>query len=358
MSAILDNLVSVFAAIVVVATLLPMTSSKRWWIRGLDFPRLQIMFVAVVLIVPAYFWSERYTAFVFIALGAVIIYQSLRILPFTPLWPKEVILTDPNAPSAVTAMSSNVEMTNDRFDLVAGEIDETDPDILFLMETNQNWADQLAPKIARYSTVKNELRENYYGMIFATRLKVRRVEFDYLTHDDTPTLFAELEDKQGNVFRFIGLHPRPPLPGDDTQERDAHILYAAKIARETDLPVVIMGDFNDAAWSDTSRRFKRMGEYLDPRIGRGIFPSFDANSWLVRAPIDQLYISASVALVRFWRGAHVGSDHFPIHARFVPDRKIGIPLNRPPKEAKPRDEHELKHIRPKFRDQLGTENIK
>lgn len=112
----------------------------------------------------------------------------------------------------------------------------------------------------------------------------------------------------------MGLHPRPPVPGRDTDERDAQIRRAALIADRTIQPVVAMGDFNDVAWSWTSERFKEYGSFRDPRAGRGFLPSFDVNSIWMRFPIDQLYLTDGLALVSFSRLDPVGSDHFPMKA--------------------------------------------
>ena len=68
------------------------------------------------------------------------------------------------------------------------------------------------------------------------------------------------------------------------------------------MPLVAIGDFNDAAWSDTAQRFKHYGRYVDPRIGRGIYASFDANRPLIRCAIDQLYVTEDIAI------ADSGSD--------------------------------------------------
>ena len=152
-----------------------------------------------------------------------------------------------------------------------------------------------------------------------------------LSLDDTPSVLAELTAPDGaTAFRFVGLHPRPPVPGQDTDERDAEVLYAARFARRSGVPLVAMGDFNDAAWSDTSQRFKHVGGYLDPRIGRGLYASFNANHWLIRCPIDQLFVTPDVAVVSFGRGPHVGSDHFPIVATLRFDPELAERLNRPP----------------------------
>ena len=91
-----------------------------------------------------------------------------------------------------------------------------------------------------------------------------------------------------------------------------------------------MGDFNDVAWSDTSQRFKRVGGYLDPRIGRGLYASFKATSWVLRCPIDQIFVTPDVAISALRRGPFVGSDHFPMIATVRFDASAAARLNRPP----------------------------
>jgi endonuclease/exonuclease/phosphatase (EEP) superfamily protein YafD len=156
--------------------------------------------------------------------------------------------------------------------------------------------------------------DNYYGLVFATRLTAPSAEIIFLSEDNTPTLRAELLGPDGNGFNFLGLHPRPPVPGNHTALRDQQIKNAAKLTGNADWPTVCMGDFNDVAWSWTSRRFKKYGGFLEPRVGRGIFPTFHAQYRWLGVPIDQLYLTAGIDLVSFGRLEEFGSDHFPIHA--------------------------------------------
>ena len=322
-------------------TILPFWHTHRWWVRVCDFPRLQIAIVTALLLgatlwlVPgALGWTLA------AAQTAILVYQAVRIFPFTPLAPTEMGL-DSGTEGTITIMAANVLMENDRHDLVRSAIEETDPDILFLMETDRAWADALDDVLQRYETVVREVKDNYYGMIFATRLPVEAAEIVYLTKDDTPTAFAELQDRAGRTFRFVGLHPQPPIPGEDTDDRDAEMLYSALFARKSGVPVVVAGDFNDAAWSHTSWRFKRVGGFLDPRVGRGMIPSFDANSFWMRAPIDQFYATEDVAVRDFSLGPNVGSDHFPVIVRVAFDAELAARLNRP---APKLDEVELEDI--------------
>ncbi len=328
---IYSTFVLLAVATLLAVTVLPITDSKVWWIRTMDFPRLQIVACALVILVLC-LWLPGVLRIVAVlitlACGA---FQAWYVYPYSPLGKKEIRLA-PEAPDQVTILSSNVLMENEDYTKLHRLIGEVDPDILFLMETDQRWLDAMEPELDKYGTVIREPRENYYGMIFATRLPVTDARVLYLADNETPTLFAEMRGPGGRIFRFVGLHPKPPVPGEDTHERDAQIAYVARFARKSDVPVVIMGDFNDAAWSHLAQRFKRVGQYLDPRLGRGPLPSFDANSWIMRFPIDQLYITADTALVDFSRGPDIGSDHFPMLAKLRLDSDLAARLNVEPEE--------------------------
>ncbi len=355
---IYDILVCLCAVAISVVTALPLSRSRRWWIRSLDFPRVQFATAAFLVMVLGW-WVDRPLGWAVMAFCAVcVVYQSIRILPYTPLWPKEIRLASQTGGTITqTMLSSNVEMTNDRHGDVARLIDEVDPDILFLMETDDAWNEALAPQLARYPHVVRELRDDFWGMIFATRLPVERAEAIYLTHDDTPTLFAELRCKEGRPFRFVGLHPQPPVPGVDTEDRDAEILYAARFAHAADIPLIAMGDFNDAAWSDSTHMFKRVGEFLDPRVGRGMFASFDARSRLLRVPIDQFFITKEVAIQKFRRGPDIGSDHFPMIATISTDPDLAARLNTAPPAMKETDREGIEEAMERYRRSIGRDPL-
>ena len=54
-----------------------------------------------------------------------------------------------------------------------------------------------------------------------------------------------------------------------------------EIVADNDLPSVVAGDFNDVSWSNTSRLFGEKGKLKNVRLGRGLFNTFDANSFIV-----------------------------------------------------------------------------
>jgi endonuclease/exonuclease/phosphatase (EEP) superfamily protein YafD len=287
-------------------------------------------------------------------LAACLIYQCWRIRPYTRLVRQEMRFAPDKAPGKdVRLLAANVLMENTGHAKLLDLIGDVDPDVLLLMETDAAWIQAMEPVLARYPTVLREPRDDYYGLVFATRLAVKTAKVVYLTTDDTPAVYAELAALDGAPFRFVGLHPRPPVPGEDTDERDAQILYSARFARNSGTPVVTMGDFNDAAWSDTSQRFKHVGGYLDPRIGRGLYASFNANHFLIRCPIDQIFVTEGVAMVAFGRGPHIGSDHFPMIATIRVDAELAARLNRAPQPLAGQERTDVEKGVAAHRERLG-----
>lgn len=326
----LSAVVVTLTLLILVATLLPLSRSKAWWIRMWDFPRLQLS--AAAALAAAVSTASPWSGFLIPVLAACLGYQLWRVRPYTRFARTEMqFAPEGGGGQDVTLLAANVLMENEDHEKVAALVERVDPDIVFLMETNLRWVEAMEPVLARYPTLVREPRDDYYGLVFATRLDAREARTVRLSTDTTPSVYAELTAPDGAThFRFVGLHPRPPVPGEDTNARDAQVLYAARFARRSGIPIVTMGDFNDVAWSDTSQRFKHVGGYLDPRIGRGLYSSFNANHLLIRCPIDQIFVTPDVAMVSFGRGPHVGSDHFPMVATVRLQRNLARELNRAP----------------------------
>ena len=241
--------------------------------------------------------------------------QLYRFWPYFELADEQLALDDaPPGADCFTALSLNVKQANEGYAEVAALIRRIDPDALLLMETNEEWMRALAPEIDAYPDTLAAPLSNTYGMAFATRLPTRRMAMPTPTGANTPTLYATLETRGGAVFEFVGLHPRPPLPGQSTASRDANIARAAAITPDRRRDAVVMGDFNDVPWSSTTTKFRRDGGWRDPRIGRGTFPSFPSDYVWAGWPLDQLMVKNCVSVKRFELLDDVGADHLPLLA--------------------------------------------
>lgn len=304
------------ALIQLLATFISLVQTNRGLVRILDFVREPSIYLSALFVIIAVLLAKQHR---WLIVGLAVLSAAInlyRIWPYSMLAESELPLPDDvDGMSCMRVLSFNVLQPNDKYDAVAAMIDREDPDVLLLMETNQAWVDALRPQLARYPFQLIEPLENTYGMTFATRMRVERANMVANTSSNTPTLYATLNTGDGARFELIGLHPRPPLPGESTETRDANIARAGSKTPEELDNVLAIGDFNDVPWSRTTQNFVAEGGYLDPRVGRGSFATFPARFALLGWPLDQLFVKNGVKVESFrLLDDDTGSDHLALRA--------------------------------------------
>ena len=286
----------------------------------LDFVREPMIYLTGLVAVLAALFAGKGRWIAVALCGGAALVNFARLWPYTMLAPAQVPLPDAiDGMSCAKVLSFNVLQSNDRHAETTALIERLDPDILLLMETNPVWARALEPQLAGYGYRLSRPLDNKYGMIFATRLTVDRAEMPVDAESETPSLYATLRMGDGARFELVGLHPRPPRPGESTEERDATIARAGALTPDGLGNVLAIGDFNDVPWSRTTERFREEGKYLDPRAGRGSFPTFPADYALLGWPLDQIMVKDGVKVDWLEIGENVGSDHLPLMARVCVD---------------------------------------
>lgn len=319
---------SIATGIFIILTLLPLSHYQAWWIRGLDFPRLQIgiLLFGLLLLELLLIDLSRTGAWTIIASTmACLIYQLWWIIPYTRLCPAEVrISPNANPATAVRVMTANVLGTNRQSAEFLELVYENDPDILVTLESNLWWQRQLSALENIYiHTLKCPL-ENLYGMHVYSRIRLENSTIRFLVEPDVPSIHTTAVLGNHRKIRMIFLHPRPPNPTTQrSTERDAELLIVAKNLGDDDIATIVAGDLNDVAWSRTTRLFRKISGLLDPRVGRGLFSTFHADYRLVRWPLDHLFHSRHFLLSKIERLPAFGSDHFPMLVELVYDEKYG-----------------------------------
>ena len=151
------------------------------------------------------------------------------------------------------------------------------------------------------------------------------------------------------LLHFYGVHPKPPgspkpKKGElnDSEQRDAELVIVAKEVANLEEPVIVAGDFNDVAWSHTTRLFQRISRLLDPRVGRGMFNSYHAKVPIFRYPLDHLFHSDHFTLDTMELGDDFGSDHFPVFVSLTLQPLAAEKQEAPPQ--KPKDRKEAQEI--------------
>ena len=292
----------------------------NWWVRVVEFPRIQIMVLGVVAwAAMILFYSEWQIGqwLLFLALSLTLVYQLRMVLPYTQLWKKEVqnATDDPKlAEHQIKIMVSNVLTPNEQKQDLVNLVNDKNPDILIALETDKKWERALEQIEPDYPyTVKVPL-DNLYGMHLYSKLELIDPEIKYLIIDDIPSIHSQLRLQSGRVIWLYCLHPMPPSPteADKSTTRDAELLMVGKHIKEHEQTAILAGDLNDVAWSKTTRRFQRISGLLDPRIGRHFINTFHVKYPFLRWALDHIFHSACFTLVDISRMPSIGSDHFPV----------------------------------------------
>jgi endonuclease/exonuclease/phosphatase (EEP) superfamily protein YafD len=334
--------------LLIAVTLLPLINSPRWWIRVWDYPRLQVAAaLALMLLAQGVVFGSEERGFglthsaLALATACAFGWQAFSIWPYTRAHKLQSLPAAGNAgDDAISVMVANVLQSNRNASGLLRILTETRPDILIAVETDRWWDSQLEVLTERYPYRVRIPQENTYGMHVFSSLELRDVCIRELVTKEIPSVRASVRLKSGRWIDLYAVHPEPPVPSQDSEERDAELLLVAREVKERARPALVAGDLNDVAWSHTTRLFQRMSGLLDPRVGRGIFATFHTGHWLVRWPLDHLFHDRRFRLRDIVVLDSYGSDHFPIFASLVfdPEAEKEAPRPRP----KPGDREEAR----------------
>lgn len=299
-------------------SLLSLVRNDYWTFRVFDYPRLQKLVLSVICLMLIWNLYEHTDATFWVLICAIslnTIYLLYLIIPFTVLGKKQVLKVKKHRPNdSLSLMISNVYQDNDNYKGCLKEVDKANPDILLLLETDSNWSNALKSLDSKYThSVKLPLG-NTYGMMLFSKLELKNAEIRYLVEEDIPSIHTKVVLNSGQELVLHCVHPTPPAPNENVRstERDKELLLVADMAEEEKLPVIVIGDLNDVAWSHTTELFLKMSGLLDPRRGRGFYNTFNAKNPLMRFPLDHAFISPDFKLIDMKRLNNFESDHFPI----------------------------------------------
>lgn len=324
-------LLELLGCFAILASLLTLVKSTSWWIRVLDFPRVQIAGLSIVVLALYgwFFGFDQLTQKLFAVLLVLgILNELVHVYKFTPFARVQALRSNIKAPkNSFGFMVSNVRMSNKQCARFLKLVKEIDPDMLLINEPDQRWADALAELDDRYPYCIKKPLENTYGMMFFSKFKLHHTEVRFLVEKGIPSFYTVIELPTGKKFDLFTVHPQPPHFDKDTDTREIELLTVAKMAKDSPYPSIVAGDLNDVAWSYTTNLFRKISGLLDPRIGRGFYNTYNAFIPFFRYSLDHIFYDPAFRLIRMKRLPFFGSDHFPIFIR----------LNYEPLEAEEHD---------------------
>ncbi|MGB7393011.1 MAG: endonuclease/exonuclease/phosphatase family protein [Pricia sp.] len=304
-----------------IPSLASLTRFDYWWIRGFDFPRVQISILISANIIAAlivYPFDNIWNYVMASLLVLSLIYQLVKIFPYTPLGKLQVIGYDggPNEDN-ISILVSNVLMKNEAHEKLIDLVLSKEPDVFLTLESDKRWERALEPLEESYGYCVKVPLDNRYGMHLYSKYPLENTKVKYLVEEDIPSIHSKLILQNGQKVSLHCLHPKPPSPSESktSTNRDAELLLVGKeIDNDADL-VLVCGDLNDVAWSRTTKMFQKLSGLLDPRRGRGFFNTFHADYRLLRWPLDHIFHSEDFTLMEINREKNIGSDHFPMYTK-------------------------------------------
>jgi len=319
----LSILIAVGAGVALIITMLPILNAHAWWVRVLDFPRVQFAVYSLIGLMLSLFFGDltlTSDALSALAFAACFLYQCSWIYPYTVFSECEVKKAkNTNGDNRISLLCANVLMTNRESKKLLKIISDIDPDVIVTLETDSWWESELSDLESSYSyTIKCPL-DNLYGMHVYSKLKLSDEKIEFLVEDDVPSMHCFIELRNGRTCQTHFMHPSPPVPNfkESSAERDAELIALAKAISPATQPVIVAGDLNDVAWSKTTRLFRKISGLIDLRIGRGFFNTFHADYPILRWPLDHIFCSTHFKVSQVQRMPPFGSDHFAFFTELV-----------------------------------------
>ena len=316
----------VLVGVLALLMIAPFIRTGQWFVRMWDFPRLQLAALTVVPAIPLLVLIARNAHVLesMIVLGLLVImalWGLALFLPYSRFWRKDVgDLAPAGNGSTITFLVANICYESDQYREMSKTIAEAGADVLLLIEVNDTWRRKLEELSTEYEHRIEDISGEGLGLALWSKLPLKDSRIDHIIEERRPSIFADIELPDGREINFVGLHPTPPGLRDSTGEerrdsrvRDGELVLLAKyMAEQPRKNWVVAGDFNDVAWSHTTRLFRRLSGLLDPRIGRALLNTYHAAYPLLRYPVDHLFVAPGFAIGGLERVRLPGSDHFGV----------------------------------------------
>ncbi|MBL3549501.1 endonuclease/exonuclease/phosphatase family protein [Chryseobacterium sp. KMC2] len=312
----------ILAILLVVLTLLPKIQNSHWIFRVPEFAKIQITYlISITFIMGFLIESSEYFLYYQGLLVLLFIHHSHTLIKYTPLYPVKKHRQRRVSSEKLHFISANVYQFNKEYNRFLDLIKKYSPDFFMTMESNGDWEKAMRTLEEDYPYQHKVTLENTYGMHFYSKVEIKHAETHYFVADDIPSIEIHMTTDDGFSFVFFGVHPPPPSPTEEetSKERDGDLLSTAQCVKDIQKPVIVVGDFNNVAWSKSSILFRKTSHLIDPRIGHSFVSTFHAKYRLLRFPIDLMFHSEDIFIKDLKTLENFGSDHLPVYCEFFID---------------------------------------
>ncbi|MFP3592837.1 endonuclease/exonuclease/phosphatase family protein [Chryseobacterium sp. SIMBA_038] len=302
---------------------MPKIQNSHWIFRVPEFGKIQITYFIIITFILGFLADSHSEYFWYFQgfLGLMLVHHGVILVKYTPAYPVKKHSRQEKSSQKIHFISANVYQFNTEYSRFIKLIEKHKPEVFLTMESNKDWEKAMQSLEKDYPYHHKVTLENTYGMHFYSKIEIKEAKTHYFVADDIPSIEVHLMTEDGFSFVFFGVHPPPPSPTEEetSKERDGDLLSTAKRVTKIDKPVIVVGDFNNVAWSKSSILFRKTSHLIDPRIGRAFVSTFHAKYRMLRFPIDLMFHSEDIFIEKLTTLENFGSDHLPVYCEFFID---------------------------------------
>lgn len=173
---------------------------------------------------------------------------------------------------------------------------KTEADIISVQEVTPDWNRVLIDNLRDSFPYLNSLvRFDLFGQIILSKFHVNKVDTIY--HRDLPYLKLIMQVDNREVC-LISSHALPPLDRSSYDRLKDQLFKLAPHVQRSEIPVIVVGDFNLTAWSREIRDFKTAANLKDSR--RGVLPTtFKGAISEFEVPLEHIFFTDEMECIQF-----------------------------------------------------------
>ena len=219
--------------------------------------------------------------------------------------------------SNLRIVTANLLKSNLKHDLFLEFIEGADPDVIFIQELDDAWAESLHALDEDYPYNAVMPSPGDFGVALFSRIPLDPVEITYFTDSVLPWVHAGLT-VNGRHLSVLSYHTWPPISRERLETRDGDLDFLAKYVADAEDLVLVAGDFNVTPWSPSYKKMIRASGLKNARRGFGIKPTWAGiPSPVALLPLDHVLLSPEIAVKSLRVGPRIGSDHRPLIVEFA-----------------------------------------
>jgi len=291
-------------AIVAIGSFCSLLSQFFWAFDLANHLRPQALIVSLIVLTVAAFFGHR------LLLAGLVVLVGNAVLFAVPFVHSVGIASANTSPAdkTVRVLAANVLTANQAHDRLLDLIEETQPDIVLLTETNHRWTAALRPLEDHYPySLLHPRRDNFGMAVYAKHPFEEKIL-------QSPLAGLPMAVLKFDGFTVYNVHPLPPVGEQALRMNKAYLMALSQNVASAGGPVIVAGDLNTTIWGDAMKPLLEAG--LRPMGRYGLPYTWPAGNPLLRMQIDHI-MGRGVQASTFQTLPSIGSDHFPIMADVV-----------------------------------------